>query len=100
LASEIILSPEAMDHLAALSARHRRVVLDAIEVHLSHQPTTATKQRKPLRPNPLAPWELRVGTFRVDSQVESDDDAEIVYVIAVGRKVRNRVIIAGVEVKL
>jgi mRNA-degrading endonuclease RelE of RelBE toxin-antitoxin system len=100
MAYEIILSPEALEHLAALTARQRRIVLDAIETHLTHQPTTSTRRRKPLRPNPLASWELRVGQFRVYYQVESTDGEDTVYVIAVGRKVRNRVIIAGVEVGL
>jgi mRNA-degrading endonuclease RelE of RelBE toxin-antitoxin system len=100
MAYEIILSPEALDHLAALTARQRRIVLDAIETHLPHQPTTSTRRRKPLRPNPLASWELWVGQFRVYYQVESTDGEDTVYVIAVGRKVRNRVIIAGVEVGL
>ena len=100
MAYEIILSPEALDHLAALTARRRRVVLDAMETHLAHQPITATRRRKPLRPNPLASWELRVGRFRVYYQAESTGDEDTVYVIAVGEKVRNRVIIAGVEVEL
>jgi len=52
------------------------------------------------RPNPLASWELRVGQFRVYYQVESNDGKDTVYVLAVGEKVRNRVIIAGVEVEL
>ncbi len=100
MACEIILSPEALDHLAAFTARQRRIVLDAIGTHLTHHPTTPTRQRKPLRPNPLASWELRVGQFRVYYQVESTGDEDTVYVIAVGKKVRNRVIIAGVEVEL
>ena len=35
MAYEIILSPEALDHLAALTARQRRIVLNAIETRLS-----------------------------------------------------------------
>jgi len=75
-------------------------VLDAIEIHLTHQPITPARRRKPLRPNPLASWELRIGQFRVYYQVESNDGKDTVYVLAVGEKVRNRVIIAGVEVEL
>jgi hypothetical protein len=40
-----------------------------------------------MRPNPLAPWELRVGQLHVYYEV-SDDPASIV---AFGIKVRNRV---------
>ena len=60
MAYEIILPPEAVDHLAALTARQRRIVLDAIETHLTRQPTTPTRRRKPLRPSPLPSWELPI----------------------------------------
>lgn len=100
MAFEIILSPEAIDHLAELSAHHRRTLLDAIDIHLINEPTTITRQRKPLRPNPLASWELRVDQFRVYYQVESTTETQIVYVVAVGKKIRNRVMIGGTEVEL
>ena len=58
-------SPEAEDHLRALTARQQRVVLDAVGIQLVHQPTLETKNCKPMRPNPVAPWELRVGELRV-----------------------------------
>ncbi len=43
-----------------------------------------------MRPNPLAPWELRLGNLRVYYDVE-DEPHRIVYVRAVGVKERNRV---------
>ena len=98
----VVLSPEAIDHLVALTAHQRRIILDAIETHLTHEPTVATRRRKPLRPNPLSSWELRVGQYRVYYQIESDDDDDqaVVTVVAVGVKRRNRVFIGGVEVTL
>ncbi len=39
-------------------------LLSAIEVQLVHEPLTETRNRKLLRPNPIAPWELRVGDLR------------------------------------
>jgi mRNA-degrading endonuclease RelE of RelBE toxin-antitoxin system len=47
-----------------------------------------------MRPNPLAPWELRIGELRVyyDVQVEPQ---KLVVVLAVGIKERNRVRIGG-----
>ena len=95
----VVLSPDAMDHLAALTARQRRIILDAIEVHLTHDPTAVTRRRKPLRPNPLASWELRVGQYRVYYQVGIDDEATVT-IVAVGVKIRNRILIGGTEVKL
>ena len=64
-----------------------------------HQPLLETRNRKPLRPNPLAPWELRVGALRVFYEVLSQDP-EVVRVLAVGKKQRNVLRIAGQEIKL
>jgi hypothetical protein len=58
-----------------------------------------TRNRKPMRPNPLAPWEFRIGTLRVYYDVE-DAPAPIVYIRAVGIKRRNRVRIGGEEIQL
>ncbi len=43
-----------------------------------------------MRPNPLAPWELRIGQLRVYYDVEEEPDP-VVVILAVGIKVRNRV---------
>ena len=61
----IEFTPEAVEHLSQLTARQQSTVFDAIEVQLKHEPMVETRNRKPMRPNPLAPWELRVGTARV-----------------------------------
>jgi len=47
-----------------------------------------------MRPNPLAPWELRIGNLRIYYDVEEDPES-IVYINAVGIKDRNRVRIGG-----
>jgi hypothetical protein len=51
-----------------------------------------------MRPNPVAPWELRIGILRVYYDVEANPP--IVYVRAVGIKVRDRVRIGGEEIEL
>jgi len=43
-----------------------------------------------MRPNPLAPWELRIGDLRVYYDVE-DDPEPVVYIRAIGIKERNKV---------
>lgn len=83
-------SPDAETHLRALTARQQAIVLDAVDAQLSHQPTVETKNRKPMRPNPVAPWELRIGHLRVYYDVESEPEA-VVFVRAVGLKLRHRV---------
>ena len=42
-------------HFLALTARERTTTLAAIERQLIHEPLKETKNRKPLRPNPVAP---------------------------------------------
>ena len=43
-----------------------------------------------MRPNPLAPWELRLGNLRVYYDV-SEDPEPVVLILRVGVKVRERV---------
>jgi len=93
---EIEYSPEAVRHLRFLTARQRAIVFDAVDEQLSHQPTNETRHRKPMRPNPLAPWELRIGELRVYYDVD-DAPKPVVSIRAVGIKDRNRVLIANEE---
>jgi mRNA-degrading endonuclease RelE of RelBE toxin-antitoxin system len=83
-------SPEAEDHLRALTARQRAIILDTVDKLLSYQPTVETKQRKPMRPNPIAPYELRIGTLRVYYDVEEKPEL-VVNIRAVGVKIRHQV---------
>jgi mRNA-degrading endonuclease RelE of RelBE toxin-antitoxin system len=83
-------SPEAEAHLYALSARDQVIVLDAIERQLSYQPTVETRHRKPMRPNPLAPWELRIGNLRVYDDVKERPKAAV-QILGIGIKERYRV---------
>jgi mRNA-degrading endonuclease RelE of RelBE toxin-antitoxin system len=46
------------EHLDSLTAPERSAVLSAIERQLVREPLRETRNRKPLRPNPLAPWDL------------------------------------------
>ena len=75
-------------------------MLAAIRKQLAHDPLVEARNRKPLRPNPLAPWELRVGRLRAFYEVQPPDPqlealADVVYVLAVGNKERNVLRIAG-----
>jgi hypothetical protein len=49
-----------------------------------------------MEPNPLAPWELRIGDLRVYYEV-TEQPEPTVYIQAVGVKVRNRLRIANKE---
>jgi mRNA-degrading endonuclease RelE of RelBE toxin-antitoxin system len=83
-------SPDAEDHLRLLTARQQSIVLDTVDEQLAHEPLLETRNRKPMRPNPLAPWELRIGDLRVYYDV-SDEAEPVVFVRAVGVKRRNQV---------
>jgi mRNA-degrading endonuclease RelE of RelBE toxin-antitoxin system len=84
--------------LRQLTAPDRVLVLDSVERQLLHEPLVETRNRKPLRPNPIAPWELRVGDLRVFYDVEVE--TRTVYILAVGQKRGNSLWIGGKEVNL
>ena len=52
-----------------------------------------------MRPNPIAPWELRLGDLRVYYDVEDDPEPKVL-IRAVGLKERNRVLIGNEEIEL
>lgn len=96
MAYEIEFSADAERHLEEMTARERRNVLDAIETQLTWEPGTASRNRRFLRANPLAAWELRIGEWRVFYNIE----AERVIVVGVGRKEHNTLFLDGKEYAL
>jgi len=105
VAHKIRFADEAITHLKALTASERATVVDAIEKQLSHTPLAETRNRKLLRPNPIASWELRVGALRVFYDVASSAEGgrrspSLVRVLAVGKKKRNLLRIGGEVVEL
>ena len=99
MAFDILYSPEAVDHLAAFAKAEQVRILDEVELQLTHEPMLQTRKRKTLRPNPVAPWELRVGDFRVFYSVELQPQSEV-YVKAVGKKVHNELWIGSERIEL
>jgi len=92
-------SPDAEDHLRAFSVREQKIILDGVDAQLTYQPTIETRNRKPMRPNPVSPWELRIGDYRVYYDVEQEPE-RVVYIRAVGLKVRNKVRIGNEVIDL
>ena len=70
-----------------------------MDKQLVHQPTVETRNRKPMRPNPVAPWELRIGNLRVYYDVEEEPEPTV-FIRAVGIKERNRVRIGKEVIEL
>ncbi len=73
--------------------------MDRIEKQLLIEPLKETRNRKPIRPNPISPWELRIGNLRVFYDI-SVDEPSIVKILAVGYKKGNTLYIAGKAVEL
>jgi hypothetical protein len=75
------------------------VIFAGIEAQLIHEPFVETRNRKPLRPNPVAPWELRLGELRIFHEA-APGETRTVHILAVGLKEGNRLWIGDQEVKL
>jgi mRNA-degrading endonuclease RelE of RelBE toxin-antitoxin system len=99
VAYRIQLTKSAEEHFADLTARQQAIVLNAIKVQLRHEPTRETRNRKPLRPNPLAPWELRIGFLRVFYEVDALG-SDLVNILAIGIKKGNQIFVSGKEIHL
>jgi mRNA-degrading endonuclease RelE of RelBE toxin-antitoxin system len=69
-----------------------------IREQLTDQPLVETKNRKSLRDNPIASWELRIGKYRVFYEV--NDPAKRVSVVSIGHKEHNILLIRDEEVQI
>ena len=94
---------EALKDLDYFRKPEQQLILDEVDQQLIHQPTTETNNRKRLRPNEVAEWELRIGKYRVFYDVLEESAPEIVKIVkieAVGFKEHNKVYIRGKEFEL
>ena len=99
MAYRIQFAESAEKQFAQLTARQQAIILDAVKVQLRYEPFRETRNRKRLRPNPLAPWELRVGALRAFYEVDAGE-ADLVNVLAIGVKKGNRLFVAGKEIRI
>ncbi len=105
---QIEFAASVAEQLEALTANERALLLGAVEQQLAHKPLVESRNRKLLRPNPVAPWELRIGELRVFYEVEENDRGQseqpeapgTVFVLAVGKKEGSVLRIAGKRVNL
>jgi mRNA-degrading endonuclease RelE of RelBE toxin-antitoxin system len=93
----IRLTDSAIEDLDYFRKSERQIIADGISLFLTHDANVKTRRRKPLRPNRLAPWELRIADFRVFYDFEGDDQVKV---IAVGHKEHNDLHIRGEKVEL
>lgn len=97
---DVILDDAVAQHFAAIERKDHSFILETIEQQLSYTPLDQTRNRKPMRvPNTVgATWELRCGInnrYRIFYDVAADD--RLVVILAVGRKVGNRLYIGNEE---
>lgn len=90
---QIEFTPEALDDLTALKKNEQTEILDSTEEQLRFEPATETRNRKRMRLNPVAEWELRIGRFRVLYNVE--EEVKIVSIEAVGIKIGSNLVFRG-----
>lgn len=100
MAYQIEFAESVKKQFKTLTARQRVIILDAIERQLIDEPLKETRNRKVLRPNPLAPWELRVGDLRVFYEPDIVETAKKIRVLALGRKEGNKLYIGEKVVEL
>lgn len=91
------LTDSAIEDLDYFRKNERQMISEAIALFLTHDANVETRRRKPLRPNRIAPWELRIDDYRVFYDFEEDDKVKVV---AVGYKEHNDLYIRGRKVEL
>jgi mRNA-degrading endonuclease RelE of RelBE toxin-antitoxin system len=99
MAYTIEVAETAKGHLKRMDRRDIAQILSAIRMRLTDEPLMESRNRKRLRPNPVAPWELRVGKFRVFYEVRTEDP-NTVRILAIGEKKGSGLAIGGQKVGL
>ena len=90
----------AAGHVRAFTMFQQKIILDAVEEQLRHNPNVETRNRKRLGKNELSDWELRVQNFRVFYDVILVTNRRVVKIKAVGHKEHNMLYIGGKVVQL
>jgi len=93
---EVEFVQSADQDLESYTVREQRIILDGIAEFTEVDANLESKRRKRMRPNPLAPWELRIGDYRVFYEIRE----ELVRVPAIGHKVHNKLFVRGQRVEL
>lgn len=94
----IEITQEAKADLYYYTAFERKTIISEVRTQLAYQPSVETKNRKKLRDNPVAAWELRSGKYRIFYEV--DDPTRKITIVAVGHKEHNTLFIRGKEVTI
>ncbi len=100
---DLIYARAVREHLRYIEQKYYSLIRDTIERQLTFEPDVETRNRKPLQSSMTfeEAWEIRLGPdnrFRVFYEI--DHEAHAVYILAVGVKQKNRLIIGDEEITL
>ncbi len=100
---DLIYAPQVKTHLQAIERKYHLLIHHMIETQLQSEPNLETRNRKPLERSVEleADWEIRFGPdnrFRVFYSVEQENRQ--MFILAIGTKRGNRLIIGREEVNL
>jgi mRNA-degrading endonuclease RelE of RelBE toxin-antitoxin system len=62
---DIDYTEDAIEDLQYFRKHEQNIIVDEIDEQLRHEPTVQTRNRKRMRSNDVAEWELRIGDCRV-----------------------------------
>ena len=62
---QIFYTGSALEDISSFRKHEQTTIFDRVDEQLIHQPDLVTRNRKRLRPNGTAEWELRIDDFRV-----------------------------------
>lgn len=83
-----------LDHYKAYE---QQFIIKSVYKFLEVDANIETRKRKQLRPNPIAPWELRIGKYRVFYEIKEE---RLARVLAIGHKEHNELFIRGQRVEI
>lgn len=90
---DIELTPQATEDLRWFRTHEQREIVETIQQQLRYEPLVQTRNRKPMRLNETADWELRIRHFRVLYTV--DTMVRIIEIQRIGEKRGNRFFFRG-----
>jgi mRNA-degrading endonuclease RelE of RelBE toxin-antitoxin system len=95
---QITYTQSALQDISTFRKQERTTIFDKIDEQLLHQPGVETRNRKRLRPNQTAEWELRVENYRI--LYEIDKVEQKVEIKLVGYKIGSLLLVRGKEYRL
>ena len=87
----------ANDDLNYYEKYDQKIIVKAILEYLKTDANIESRKRKQFRPNPIAPWELRVGKYRIFYEIT---ERQIVKILVVGHKEHNELFVRGRKVEI